>query len=209
MTIPKTTAVSQFEALNTAIAATIKQKFPNLKLVAPFPERFDERELVLPAFLFEVTEVEAAPESNAGSGQAPVSLRFEAHVVFSFKTPDVRVLLPALAGDILVRGVHEERWGVPCEPARTIGAYPDTFREELEQYACWRVEWEQVIDLGDSAWDELPDLPRLKAVLVSENVPYDDPSVKPAVPLPPYLPYQAQDPVAKAIRDNQLLHWLE
>ena len=45
-----------------------------------------------------------------------------------------------------------QRWGLPVGAADVLGCRPDDFDPGLEQYECWRVEWQQVIHLGTSDW---------------------------------------------------------
>lgn len=53
--------------------------------------------------------------------------------------------------------VRLQTWGLPVEPARFLGAYPDDFRPELPDIEVWRVEWEQDIHVGTSVWSPDPD----------------------------------------------------
>ena len=35
-----------------------------------------------------------------------------------------------------------------------MGGYPDDFQPEIDKYEVWRVEWQQVIHLGETIWTD-------------------------------------------------------
>ena len=47
-----------------------------------------------------------------------------------------------------------QRWGLQVGAADVLGCWPDDFDPGLEQYECWRVEWQRVIHLGTSDWTD-------------------------------------------------------
>ena len=63
-----------------------------------------------------------------------------------------------------------QRWGCPVGPAMMIGAWPDEFDPELDQYECWRTEWQQVIHLGASDWTDDGTTPTDPAVSFAPEV---------------------------------------
>lgn len=150
--------------LHQAIAADITAAFPQLQTVAFYRETEDGgRELpTLPACLLELAEFDAMPEHDRGTGQLAVMARFEARVVIGFRTLDAKVAIRTLAG-ALAAWLRLRRWVDPSDPlkklptgaAEVLGAWPDDFLPELDRCEVWRVEWRQVINLGDAVeWDE-------------------------------------------------------
>lgn len=150
--------VTTLDAVHSGIVAAIKAQFPDLKTVEAY--RLDRKNLPVPACLVECTELDAAPEVDPGTEQLAVNARFEARFVIGFrqggKNPklEVRKLAAAFAAFAL-----RKRWGCPIGPAEVIGAYQDDFDPELDQYECWRVEWQQVIHLGDTVWKDDGEVP--------------------------------------------------
>ncbi|EWS78789.1 hypothetical protein LPH50_09525 [Xylella taiwanensis] len=74
------------EALHTASRDQIAAQFPDLATVAFYLGDEDHR-LPLPACLLELTDIEPAPENDAGTGQFPVLLRFQARFVPGHRDP--------------------------------------------------------------------------------------------------------------------------
>lgn len=149
------------DKLNAAIVADIKAQFPAYRTV----EFYDKvrKELKLPAILLELSEFDAAPEIDPGTEQLAVEGRFAARVVID----SLRVAAPAnpkqevrKAAAALAAWLRVRRWTnpddagkkLPTGPAEVIGASPDDFEPELDQMEVWRVEWRQVIHLGETIW---------------------------------------------------------
>lgn len=144
--------VTTLDAVHEGIVAAIKAQFPDLRTVEAY--RLDRNNLPVPACLIEMTEMDPA-ELDPGTEQQAVNARFEAKLVIGFrqglKNPklEIRKLAAAIAAFIRL-----QRWGCPIGPAEFIGAYPDDFDPELDQFEVWRVEWRQIIHLGDSVWND-------------------------------------------------------
>lgn len=207
--VPTTSVVTQLEAYQAAVLAAIRARFPIFKTVDAFPEERMPKEVELPAFFFEINELEAAPTHDAGTGQAPIDVRVECHLIFSFKTPGVKNWLKSLAADVLAFA-KLNRWGVRCEPCQVIGAFPDSFHPDLVQFCVWRVEWHQVLDLGDSVWDALPGDPTSppdKLFINAMVEPFDNAGGVPQ-PLPDVTTLPAPA-AAVATQDSALLAWLD
>lgn len=145
--------VTTLDAVHAGIVAAIAAQFPDLATVEAY--RLDRKNLPVPACLIELTEMDAAPDDDPGTEQQAVNARFEARLVIGFrqgaKNPrlEIRKLAAAVAAFVRLR-----RWGCPIGPAEVLGAYPDDFDPELDQYECWRVEWRQLIHLGDTVWTD-------------------------------------------------------
>lgn len=140
------------DALHNAIGQAIANKFPTLATVESY--RLDRKALPLPACLFELVEFETSDDAmDPGTEQLAVTARFEARFFIGFKTPNAKVQIRKLAA-AFAAFARLNRWGVPVGPAQVIGAYPDDFDPELDQFECWRVEWTQVVHLGEPLeWD--------------------------------------------------------
>ncbi|HHW4679461.1 MAG TPA: hypothetical protein ACQGQH_08520 [Xylella sp.] len=147
------------EALHTAIRDQIAAQFPDLATVAFYLGDEDHR-LPVPACLLELTDIEPAPENDAGTGQFPVLLRFQARLVLGHRDPST-CLQARLAAAALGTWLYQRRWrGVPADPCRVMAIYPDEFSAELDQFVVWTVEWQQPVFLGNSAWNNDGSLPK-------------------------------------------------
>lgn len=148
--------VTTLDAVHDGIVAAIAAQFPDLKTVEAY--RLDRKSLPVPACLIELTEMDAVPDSDPGTNQLAVNARFEALLVIGFrqglKNPkrEIRKLAASVA-----HFVRNKRWGCPIGAAEVVGAYPDDFVPELDQFECWRVEWQQLIYLGEeNVWQDEP-----------------------------------------------------
>lgn len=150
--------VTTLDAVHAGIVAAIEAQFPALQTVEAY--RLDRRNLPVPACLIELTEMEVDPTIDPGTEQLPVLARFEARFVIGFRQGalnpklEVRKLAAAFASFARL-----QRWGCPIGPAEVVGIYPDDFDPELDQYECWRVEWQQVIHLGGTVWTDDGEVP--------------------------------------------------
>lgn len=150
--------VTTLDAVHAGIVSAIREQFPNLKTVEAY--RLDRKNLPVPACLIEMTEMDAALEIDPGTEQLAITARFEARFVIGFRQGannpklEVRKLAAAFAAFARLK-----RWGCPIGPAEVIGAYQDDFDPELDQFECWRVEWQQVIHLGDTVWKDEGEVP--------------------------------------------------
>lgn len=138
-------------ALHEAIVAAIRGRFPQLATVEVY--RQVRGVLPVPACLVELAELEATDELDPGTGQLAVMARFEARLVIGFRQGglnpglEIRKLAASVAAF-----VHQQRWGLPVGAADVLGCWPDDFDPGLEQFECWRLEWQQVLHLGQTAW---------------------------------------------------------
>ncbi len=138
------------DQVHDGIVTTLAAQFPGLHVEA---YREDRKSLPIPACLIELSEMEADPATDPGTGQLSVIATFEAQLIMGFKQPgknakrEVRKLAAAVAAFVRLK-----RWGCPIGPAEVVGAYKDDFDPELDQFECWRVEWRQVIHLGETVW---------------------------------------------------------
>lgn len=137
------------DALHQAIIDAIAAQFPDLETVADYRE--DRREIPLPAALIELSDMEAVPDEDPGTGQLAVTARFDARLIIGFRTAQAQREIRKMAAALGVL-VHLNRWGLPVGPAEVLSLGPDEFSPELDQFVVWRVEWAQVVHLGQSVW---------------------------------------------------------
>lgn len=147
------------DAVHSGIVEAIKAKFPTLKTVEAY--RLDRKNLPTPACLIELTEMETGVDPDPGTEQLPVLARFEARFVIGFRQPgllnpklEIRKLAAAFAAF-----AKFQRWGCPIGPAEIVGIYGDDFDPELDQFEVWRVEWQQIIHLGETVWTDGGEVP--------------------------------------------------
>lgn len=152
------------EVIYAAIEADIKARFPALVTVKFDHE--DRKTLPAPACLLTLVEFEASPDNDPGTEQLCVLASFEAELIIKFNSSiNAKKNIRTLAAN-MAAWLHNRRWNMPGytgEPGRAGsklptgpcmvgGAYPDDFQPELDQFEIWRVEWSQLIHLGDTVW---------------------------------------------------------
>lgn len=138
-----------FDALNAAIVAGISGAFSTFQTVEFY--RPDRTQLPLPAILLELAELETA-DTDPGTGQIAMVARFEARIILSFDTVNVKQEIRKIAAS-LAAFLNLRRWpGVITDPATVIGCYEDDFSPELDRFEVWRVEWSHQFNVGTSVW---------------------------------------------------------
>lgn len=136
--------------LHQAIIDRIAAQFPDVQTVTDYREE-DRTRMPLPAILVELTDFEAVPDQDPGTGQLAMLARWEARIIIGWRTAaaqrEVRKLAAALGAF-----AHLNRWGKPVEAAEVLTMTPDAFDPALDQFVVWRVEWAQIVHLGESVW---------------------------------------------------------
>lgn len=163
MTAQPDTAID-LDALIDAILASIAAAFPVFETVEAYRE--DRRSLPAPACLVQLVDLEPDPASDPGTEQLAVTARFEAQVVLGFRTDAVRRAAPKLAAALALH-IQRKRWGLPVEAATVTAIEPDEFSPDLDQFEVWRIDWQQVVHIGESVWNNDGTLPSV--VLSSIN----------------------------------------
>ncbi|AUR12866.1 hypothetical protein PhaeoP48_02904 [Phaeobacter inhibens] len=135
--------------LHEAIKAEISARFPAVATVEDYGA--PRKDLVLPAILVELVDMEVDPDSDPGTEQLPVISKWAARVVLSFRDDNVKREIRKLAGALGVL-VHQNRWGLKAGPAQVTYIGPDAFDPDFDNVEVWAVEWDQQIDLGQSVW---------------------------------------------------------
>ncbi|HDR9259626.1 TPA: hypothetical protein QDB21_005648 [Burkholderia vietnamiensis] len=154
-----TETVVQVSAYQDAVVAQIQAAFPDFKTVEFDREELDRDELEgadLPAILLDLSEFEESSEDDRANGQLPMRGRIEARVIVGYRTTRAKTAARSAAGTLaawlrLKRFTGANVW---TEPARVIGAYRDDFAPGCDRYVVWRVEWTQVLHLGENVWQD-------------------------------------------------------
>lgn len=146
------------DTLTQAIISDIQAQFSQLQTVEFYSEV--RSGMVLPACLLELTEFQDFDDPDPGTDQLSVMARFEARFIIDGIEAhqaklDIRALSAAFSSWLRLR-----RWSnpaldgkkLPTGPAQFLGAFPDEFNPGLDKYEVWRVEWQQVLHLGESVW---------------------------------------------------------
>lgn len=137
--------------LHDNIVAWIAEAFPSVATVAAYPEEDDRGTLMAPAILIELAELEATPDRDPGTEQLAMTAKFEALVIIGFRTANAKREIRKLAAS-LAHYILRKRWGLPVGPAEVIGCYRDEFDPNLDEYEVFRVEWQQIVNIGEGVW---------------------------------------------------------
>lgn len=138
------------DAMHDAIIASIAAAFPALATVDAYRE--DRKQLTLPAVLINLTDLEPEPDEDPGTEQLAAMARFDAQIVIGFRTANAKREVRKLAA-ALAHHIYGNRWGQPVEAARVTAIVQDDFSPELDRFEVWRVEWQQIIHIGTSVWN--------------------------------------------------------
>jgi hypothetical protein len=173
----------------------MQKQFPSLATVEFYREDTERRGMKLPAVLLQLSEFESELEDDPGTDQLAVNAKFEAEIIFGFKTKNVHLEVRKFAA-AFAAWLRLRRWtGVVTDAARVIGAWPDEFNPDLDEYVVWRVEWTQVLYLGCNEWHDTSGLIAGNQIFVGV-----DPNTGPSH-LPDYT-YLETDPTV--INPNEL-----
>lgn len=164
------------DILQTAITSDIAATFPELKTVEFYAEY--RQGMQLPACLLELTEWQDFTDPDPGTEQLSVVARFEAHLIIDgVKTKQAKHSIRKLAAALSLF-LRLRRWNdvensgkkIPTGPAEFLGAYHDQFNPALDQFECWRVEWQQIIHLGSNVWGDDGAIPQRVFVGIAPNI---------------------------------------
>jgi hypothetical protein len=155
------------DTLHASIVADIRAKFPTLATVEFY--RAERTQLPTPACLLTLTELEAAEDEDPGTEQIAVYAHFEAQLIVSFRQANAKNSIRNLAGAFM-GFLRKRKWTDPANPGKKlptgeclpVGAYEDDFASitagqrdtNLDQFEIFRVEWRQLINLGETAWND-------------------------------------------------------
>lgn len=139
------------EALHQSVRDAIAAEFPSFAEVGDY--QVSRKKIMTPAVLVELMDMEAAPEDDPGTEQLAMLTKWVARVVIDFATasPALEARKRAAA---LGHFAHQQRWGHPVSPARVTVIGPDAFDPDLDRLEVWAVEWEQIVHIGPSVFDD-------------------------------------------------------
>lgn len=151
-----------------AIVHAFKERYPDFHVqFYRGSERGEKEEIPVPCILLDCEEFEVDEDQDSGTEQLPTMWNFEALIIIKeLNVPRARFTIRAIAASVAT-WLKLKRWEIPNDPdgkkfrtgaAHVTGAYRDGFNSQLDQYAAWRVEWRQAIDLGDDYWLQPGDL---------------------------------------------------
>lgn len=148
----------------------VKTNFPVFKEVKAFEDSRDPKDLRTPAFFFECSDVQTNVEDDPETGETVATLRFEGQVICAATTPRKKVFQLALA---VASKLRRSRLGVPVGvkvgPVRVLGVSADSFNPNLDQFHVYSVEWEQLVYLGESVFNDDGSFMPPSEVLVSSS----------------------------------------
>jgi hypothetical protein len=139
------------DELHDAIRAAVAAAFPSFQTVEFYHDDEDQA-FPTPACFMEMTEAET-DEANSGTGQWHALLRFEARIVMPNRSAGVRLEIRK-AATAFATWLNLRRWGAaaPGDECRVIACEKDEFAPQVDKFAVWRVEWVQLVMLGETAW---------------------------------------------------------
>lgn len=135
-------------AVYAAIEEHIKDAIPGLAYVGTMPEGIEV--VTPPAVVLELVGFGDA-DKDPGTGEVAVEARFEARVIVGQEESNCLHVAAFVAAQLAVL-LRMQSWGLPVEFAEFVRAERDWSRPELDSYAVWVVEWNQVIFLGTEEW---------------------------------------------------------
>lgn len=157
--------------LHENMKAALAAQFPTC-FVDYYPRPGDK--ITTPAILLELDDIEADKIDDIGTEQVPVTMMWRAYVVRSYKTGN-KLGCRKLAAAVMafIRG---KRWSTEQKPvsvgrAVVIGAFPDQFQGDPQEYECMRVEFEHEGILGTDVWIDDGDVPEEVNVSEQGNAP--------------------------------------
>lgn len=131
------------------ILAALRGDLPGLRDVLDYGVA---EQLATPAAVLRLAGMEPDDAPEDGSGRLDMRCRWEVFLVLASRTPGVERRLRALAAAAAVL-LHGNRFGLAAPPARFVLAEANEFEPSWKGAQSWRVEFEQVLHLGESVWD--------------------------------------------------------
>ncbi len=135
------------DALHTAIIDRLKADLPSVFIEA-YPDL--KRTVTLPAVLIDLEELE--PDDF---GEEPLDCwaRFTAYCIYSPNATKADQQIRNLAAEVAVRVSQEADFGIEIhKPVQVLRIAPDSFKDELEGYLVWAVEFQVGISIGEDVW---------------------------------------------------------
>lgn len=112
--------------------------------------------------LMDLPEFETSDTPDPGTEQQAMLAKFTAEVVIKSLQADSRLrarILAAQFAAFLRKQLRFQPADVLQGAIQVTGCYKDDFSPELDQFEVFRVDWQQVVWLGDGVWGPDPDMP--------------------------------------------------
>ncbi|WP_441253603.1 hypothetical protein [Bradyrhizobium sp. 613_E4_N2_2] len=138
------------EQLHERIRDGLATAFPDFNTVEFYRDDEDEK-MLTPALLLNMSEAEPQQVSDAGAGQFPAMLRFEAYVIFAHNGPATQMAVRKAATSIAA-WLYLRRFS-PADEIKVIACEPDEFAPHQDRFKTWRIEFTTLVFFGDSAWN--------------------------------------------------------
>lgn len=149
------------DQLYEAIEHHLQENLPGIMGVSFWPDLSAQTSIPTPVVLLEMAEME--PGQDLGTGETPLTCKFEARIVVDSISSDPQRQAVQLASQLAVL-LRAQSWGLEVECAQFVRSTQDWTKPELDGYFVWLVEWDQTIYLGTEQWpwpDEPPGSLRL------------------------------------------------
>lgn len=150
--------------LHQKVIERLREQFPAYATVDDYREPGEDRtQLAVPALLIQMTDLERAPDTDPQTGQKAFAGIWEATIIMGFRHAAVDRAIRDAVGALAVF-VDGQRWGLPdVAPAVVTLGGVDDFSAATAAFKSWRLEWRQVMFLGDDAWEAGGTVPRALA----------------------------------------------
>lgn len=138
--------------LQEAIRAQLAAAFPSFATVE-FDREDEDNKIPTPALLLDCEEIEPAPDADAGTGQFTARARFCARIIMGRRDPAVKLQVRKAAA-ALATFLYKHHWdGINADECEVTVCMVDEFDPVMDHWAVWRVEWNNLVMLGESAWN--------------------------------------------------------
>ncbi len=132
-------------AYHDAVRQWLKDNVDWLASVEYYPEV--DTALATPCGFFAVLDWDPSDDQPM-NGQLAVDLNCELLAVLGMADEKYQLEVRNAAMALSLK-IHESRFGLSIEPAVFIGAEPDEFNPELDDYAVWAIKWTQRVEVGE------------------------------------------------------------
>lgn len=140
------------QAVCEGICAALADGLPGLRSVVEYGAQGD---METPLAMLRLTDMEHAGDPEDGTERVWVQCRWDVFLVVAkdsaLDAAQMRRELRQMSAAVAAL-VHGNRFGVQAMPARFVKVEADVPAPVGTDAACWRVEFEQDIPLGESVW---------------------------------------------------------
>jgi len=138
--------------LHNAITARLLLDVTGLQSCAAYPDLDHDSKIILPGVLLE-TAPSIEPAKDEGTEQLCLTVKMRAYCIYDPILDNADLEVRNLAITVAHAVYKASRFGQPVGAAKINFVGEDNFKEELEGYKVWSVEWDHDIRVGTSVWD--------------------------------------------------------